>query len=62
MGGVAAVLHEHALQRAVRRTLAVVEDEPKFELVERARPGEIGNEIGADEGRQRLDRRRNSTA
>ena len=53
---VAPVLHEDAAQRAVGRAFAIVEDEAERQVVEGAGAGEIGDEVGADEGREVLDR------
>ena len=55
--GIAPVLDEHAAQRPVGAALAIMEDEPGFELVERAGTGEIGDEIGVDAPRSDRPRR-----
>ena len=56
MLGIAPVLHEDAAQRPLGGSFAVVEDKPERQIVERAGPGEIGDEVGPNEGCQVFDR------
>ena len=42
---VAAILHEDAMQRTIWRPLTIVKNETKLQIGERARAGEIGDEI-----------------